>query len=239
LIVTVSQKTRKASMQHPLGKDPLIPKRLKGERLAYLTARIRAGEITPTENEELSRGFIRLALSMAAQYAAREPNNAEDYAAVALFGVAYALSTAREKLYDDNITGWVIANIKRRLHRERETNHFIRVPSTTFHTAKSQGRHIGNLSVYVIDDRQLSAGEGVKTSMYFHRARVRTTTARMGELKELLAKAAEDDLDRTILDMRSQGYNDREISEFAGVSTAYVQRKRAVMEARFEELDYE
>jgi DNA-directed RNA polymerase specialized sigma subunit len=238
MIVTI-RKAKKTSMQHPLGADPLIPKGIKDDRLIYLTDRIRAGEITADENEELSRGFIRLALSMAAQYAARNPSNAEDYAAVALFGVAYALSTAREKLYDDNLTGWVIANIKRRLRREREMNHIIRVPSTTFHAAKSKGRHLGHLSVYVVDSRELSAGEGVKTSMYFHRVRVRTTTARMGELKELLAKAAEDDLDRMILDMRSQGYNDHEISEFAGVSTSYVQRKRAALEARFKELDCE
>lgn len=235
LIVTTSAS---ASIQHPLGRDVSIPKRISEDRLSYLTRGIRDGSITTEEREELGRGFIRLALKIAAGYAARNPSKGEDYSSAALFGIAYALKTAREKLRDDNITGWVIANIRRFIRRFWETDHIVRVPSTTYHKAKVDGRDLGKLSVHVVDNRELCAGEGVRASLFYHRVRMKSAGS-IYDLKEIIQLSAKDDRDRLILKMRGEEYTDGEIASHLGISTSYVQRKRVEMEARFDRLNVE
>ncbi len=236
---TSSSQTRgSASVQHPLGRDESIPRKIDEGRLAYLTSRIRNGDITPNEREELGRSFIRLALKVASSYAARKPSKADDYSSAALFGIAYALDKAQEKLIDDNITGWVIVNIRRFIRRFYETDHMVRTPSTTYHRAKAEGRQLNSQSVFVVDNRELNAGEGTKTSVLYQRVRVRPSGS-IFELKEMLQLSARDDRDRNILKLRSEGYTDAEIAERMEISTTYVQRKRTEIESRFDKLDKE
>lgn len=226
-----------SSLQHPLGKDNSIPKMLSPERLAYLTGRLRSGEIVHDEREELARGFIRLALKIAASYAARRPQKGDDFASAALFGIAYAIETAREKLEDDNITGWIIANIRRFLRQFYERDHIVRTPARTYHHKKTHGVEMVTTSVITMDDREINAGANNRKASTYHR--IRNVSGGYSDLREILDKSARDEVDRDILKLRSQGYNDVEISSMTGISKSTINARRAEMETRFDRLNQE
>lgn len=230
--------SHRASLQHPLGRDASIPKQIPAERLAYLTARIRTGSITQAEREELGRGFIRLALKIAAGYAARRPEKGDDYASAALFGIAHALSTAQEKLTDDNITPWVIANIRRFIRKFYETDHIVRTPARTYAHHKSKGSELTTTSVVTMDDREINAGANNRKVSTYHRVR-NTVVGGFHAFKELLTMSARDHHDREIIRLRSAGYTDVEIAEQLGISKSNVNSRRTEIEARFERLNGE
>ncbi len=214
----------RASIQHPLGNDPTIPKWISELRLLELTKSLREGRITFTEREELARGFIRLALKIAASWANNRPQKADDIASAALFGIVYALDKAREKLIDDNLTGWVIAAIVSHCRRFCAQDHLAVVPAKTYHTRQKKGLSTPTLTIVPIDFREIEK-------------RCYTSTGTVHEIKEMLKISAKDDRDREIIRLRIQGYDDREIGAKLNISQQAVHMRRKDLESRYQRLE--
>jgi len=229
------QRPKKVNLKHPLGNatNSVTP-----ERLTYLIGRLRNGCITQIEREELGCSYIKLALRMAARYSRQRPEKGDDYASAALFGIAYALDRAKEKLYDDNLTAWVIVNIRRFIRQFYEKDHLVRVPATTYSKAKKQGRELRTVTAVVMDEREIDSGNNEKHLSKCYKIRS-TIAGGFLALKEMLGLSAKSDRDRIILEKRSQGYTDAEIGQQLGISTAYVHRLRKEMEDRFDRLNKE
>ncbi len=212
---------RGLSIQHPLGSNPAIPKKLSPERLAELTKLLRSGEMTFQERDELAKGFIRVALSIAAKMCRHTRD--DEIASAALFGVVYALDKAREKLKDDNLQAWIISCIISHCRRFRARDHMAPVPPTTYLVRAKKGLKTHN--IIFVDVK--NPGE----DRYF-KSRIATSA-----IKETLDLAAEDDMDRQIIKYRLEGYNDREISVKLGVSNSLIFKRRSGIETRYERLE--
>lgn len=209
---------RGVSINHPLGKDDGIPQKVDDDRLTELVQRLRAGD--ESVHEEIIRGHIRLAINVASRYARFSPAKGEEIASEALYGVTYAVKKARAKLVDDNITAWIVSCCHRFAYRFlcRESM----VPRITIWKRKQRGLTTEVKGVVPLPPSNHLPAKYQQTSM---------------EVMELITMSAESDLDREIIDLRSQGYNDREIAEKLRVSNSYVARKRAEIRERFEELE--
>jgi DNA-directed RNA polymerase specialized sigma subunit len=190
-------------------------------RIQHLTSLLRGGEISEDERQELGGYFIEVAFNIAKRFGRRRPSSLEDFQGAALFGIAYALNHAQTKMVDNNFPGFVIGCMTRFVRRYYETDHIMRVPSTTYHRALKEGRTI---KVPKVERLELS-----------HKA-YSENPMKILETKEILQMSVTDDCERTILSMRMEGYNNREIAQKLKVSVSYIQRKRSYISNRFLDL---
>lgn len=197
-----------------------MPGKLDDERLLELTVKVRDGTITEEEKEELTGGFVKLAWYIARNRAGRGLVRAEEYFSCALFGIAYAIYHAKERLEDQNIAAWIVYQIKAHIQRFRRTDHMVPVPSSTWLKAKKEGRPLP----VAPSVRNLGSVEPYGT------------TGNVYEIKEIISLCVRDDEDRQIVKLRSQSYTDVEISGMMGIPKTRVNEKRKAIESRFDKL---
>lgn len=201
--------------------DPkLSPKKLDEPRLDELASKVRDGTITAEEKEELTGSFIRLTFCIAKSLGGSNHTKVEDYVSCGLFGIAYAIWHAQEKLKDQNIAAWIIYNIKEHIRRFRRRDHSVPVPASTYTKAKREGRPLPVApTVHSLGSHEPCSELG---NVY--------------ELREIIQLCAKDDEDRQIIRLRLQGYKDVEIAEKMGVSKSHVNNKRNAIESRFDSI---
>lgn len=213
------RKVRGVSVDHPLGKDERIPAKLEEQRLRILTQRLRSGQETAEERQEIAKGHIRLAIQIAGRYVSVAPTKSDDLVSCGLFGIAYAINKAQEKLVDDEITPWIVACIHRFCHRFLTTDQIVRVPPTTYADWKKRGMPLPEkISTHLLDENKIPG----------------CNSGHLYDIKEMLELSAKDEEDRTIIRMRSEGYRDREIAERLKMSVSYICAKRSKIEQRFD-----
>lgn len=172
------------SLDCVVSQDKTLPKKIDEARLLQLVTLVRAGMETFADREELARGHLRLALKIAGQYAAHFQRDADDYVCEAMFGIAYAIDKAKEKLYSDNITGWIIINIHRFIMDFRRTNYVM----------KGSGCEMND------------------TILKRHYSRTNRSKSNVRDIRETLDALTDDEDERTILSMKESGYTFREIA---------------------------
>jgi DNA-directed RNA polymerase specialized sigma subunit len=190
------------------------PERISESRLAELVKGLRDGDLST--HGEIIEGHIKLAITIAGRYIRICPRKSEELVSESMFGLMYAVKKAQEKMIDDNVTSWIASCCHRFAQRFLISDNVIRVPPTS---AKRCG-------IIVIVTRLT----------------VDVTTASTGPLcdfMDMIESCAKTDFDRKILDLRIQGYNDKEIGESLGVSQQHVSKMRDKMRSRFDAISRE
>lgn len=214
-------------MVHPLSSDPRTA-RVSPERMKELALVAKGGELSQAQRSEIAQGFIRLALKIAASYGTHKE---DDFASAGLFGIVKALEMATEKvnLYQANepdvcpgvhLGRWILSCIHKMINKFRTCDHLVLVPPRTIYKEKTKG-----------NDLRFQWHD-----MPGHKVHRDPKTL---EVNELLARASKDGHDEEIINLRSQGYNDREIADMMNVSKSYVHKKRSLIQERYNQLSGE
>lgn len=191
------------------------------QRLEQLTARLRADEASQIEKDEIARGHIRLAIQVAGRYAGAYPALTDDLVSCALFGIVYGMSIAH-KMHDNCITPWLVANMHRHCSRFILTEPNLRIPVTTLKRLEEKGVEVTKATIVPIDDSKDGTCSAVAVEY-----------AEVNEVREQLFRCAQDEMDRQILELREQGYDDPQIAEIFGCSRQTVNLRRNNIERRF------
>lgn len=184
--------------------------------LAEAVRKLKSRTISRIELDELSKHFFPLAINIARKLATR--GKEDDFVSAGYFGIAYALGKAPDKLYDDDLESWVKSCIYRFVRRHAVTDHMICVPNTTLREARARGRVIETMQKHQL---------GMK-------AHVPRNATRYKDLLDKLETASTDPLDRSIIELRLEGYTDDEIGKMVGKSNSDIHRRRKRLEARFD-----
>lgn len=240
------------SNKNALGSDSTI-RRVEGDRLEVLALKLREGLTTHDEREEISKSFIRLALSVANRYAGGNSNKADDYASAGLFGIVWALEHAVEKLNEyhvnepdvsasTHLSKWVSSCINRYIKEFRWKDHVVVVPQKAATKARSEGKDIlvttitGHTAPVNSSHDQLRKRKRSYTPEYEQKAYIKDST-KLAEVKELLELSVNDERDALIIQMRLEGYTDTEIAEHIGISCQAVSKRGAKIEERYTQLE--
>jgi RNA polymerase sigma factor (sigma-70 family) len=224
-VVNFAEKGRGKGIQHPFGKDHTIPLMIYPDRLAALTALIRNGIATKENFDEIARGFLRLAIHIAGRYSARMPNHTDDFVSSAVFGLVKALTQAKEKLVDDEITPYLASAMHSMCRRFQAKERVFGLTASQRWRRKQAGKDLPTtipIPLEVVDQKYCRKPRGKES---------------IRDLKELLEHSALDEVDRQIIQLRSESYNDREISEILGCSNSYVFNRRQAIKIRFDRLN--
>jgi DNA-directed RNA polymerase specialized sigma subunit len=229
------------SFQHPLGSDPRFPRNgLTPERLLELTKKLRLGIETASDRQEIAESFIHLALAIAGRYATPTRRKLDDFVSCALFGIVNALNKAKEKLQDDNLKAWIIGNIHGFCKRFRTMDHIHRVPQTTNSNRKRQGKEIIPFKATVLfseleyDKSSETSESGIDNKKIFFDIADKHDEIAESDVRELLYRVCDDEVDRQIIDLRIEGYVDQEIADILQRSLIFVYRRRAIIQNRYE-----
>lgn len=213
-------KSRGASISHPLGEMDL-PEQLPQARLDELVGRVRSGVATEGEISELAMGHIRLAMSIAARHAARAIHLQDVLVGDALFGLALALKRAPEKLYDDNITGFIVQYIRKYCLMAVTQDRMMAIPYSTLRRRRKEGKE-------TIFPRSQSAHKLVSKG-----------SGSLLDLKDMIESCIKNDFEQTVIELRKLGYRDNEIAEKLGCSRSPVTKARKSVKKRYEEAEAE
>jgi DNA-binding CsgD family transcriptional regulator len=181
-------------IEHPFG-DLDLPPKIPDERLQQLVKAVREGVATQSEFTELALGHIRLACSIAVNYANGVQHVGEELINEAVFGLVIALSKAREKLRDDNITPFCVSYMRKHILAYLYQSSMVPVPYSTLKRRERQGANI------------VVPGYTSDTDM------IPDIESNLDHVKEEIQKAIKNDFEREVIQRRALGYNDREIAE--------------------------
>lgn len=208
------KRERGVSIQHPLG-EMKFPEKLPEERLQKLVQILRSGMASESDIDELVGGHIRLAISIASRFARRAPHLSDILVSEALYGVILAITKAPRKLYDDNLTPYIVMWIKRTLLRavaqERNSAH---LAQTTLARWRSRG-----LTIPVLKSE--SSTPTVKFSDLL-------------ALKEEIDACIRSSFELEVIELRKLGFSDAEISGKLQCSRAKITGAKLLVRARYE-----
>lgn len=197
-----------------------LSQKLDEQRLDELATRIRAGTVTSEEKEELTAGFVRLAYLIARSLARGDSTRTDDYFSCGLFGIAYAIYHAKERLKDQNIAAWIVYQIRDHIKKFRRRDHLVPVPAQTYFVAKREGR-------------SLPAPPAVLSMSGIQLAEKRSE---LYDLREAVFLCAKDTTDEQIVQLRIEGFKDTEIADKLSMPKTAVNNRRRAIEDRYEQL---
>jgi len=106
-----------------------LPRPISPEEVEEITIRIRSGETREDDLDRIILGHLRLSISIAAKYAKCLKEDHHILVAGAFYGVVWAVNKAKEKLIDNNMTGWIVSNVNRFVYEEYKKNRPKKAPS--------------------------------------------------------------------------------------------------------------
>lgn len=213
------------SISSPLSKTMTLPEQVEPERLEALTIKLRSGQANVDEINEIARGHIRLAFNVASRYAAAFPNLADDLVSCALFGVAFVIKHAAERMHDNNITPYIVTTMHHFCSEFVNKSKLLGVPHQTRHRYEARGQEAPKVGkVSYLDDS--------KNGFYSAVAR---DYSRANELREQINRCARNEIDRQILELREAGHTDEEIANIVDCTPQYIQKLRSELKRRFQQ----
>lgn len=167
--------------------------------------------------EALILRHLGLATSIARRFGGYRPSIEMDLIQEAHLGVVWAVNSAHEKGKNDpaTFTKYVTKVI---VHFVRKYYYEDRVVKKSM---RSHERDHGAKKIVIIDYNEERAAKAQELTL---------------EFKELLNLSMNDDVDRTIIVLRSMRYNDTEIAEMSGMHRVTVTKRRSKVKERFENL---
>lgn len=201
-----------------------LPEAVSEERVQELLPLLRTGD--KLAFAELARGYIRLALSIVAEYRF-EKQEANDLTGQALMGLVEGLKRVSDGALKEgtHLTNFVCNRIRYRLQdffEEKEE------------TSKRKSLEtIESILKMGINDIQKITNEKYFLQKFVP---IYRNNFKILEINEILKKIVKNDLERTIITLRSEGYYDVEIAEKVGCSSEYIRQVGKVLQKRFSDL---
>ncbi len=175
---------------------------LDDEEKLKLLKRVRVGNSEAIEKMIL--GHIRLAFSIVSRYVNSFPYFVDDLKSAAIMGVVIAVNKIAKNSMDshDNVTGYIVINVNYVIRREIQNNLAIQSPR---------------------NKKVLLVTSGVSWNV---RTRHSQLSSQLYEIWDSVDSLTEDQLEKQILELRSEGHTDNEVAEFLGLSRSSVTRIR-------------
>lgn len=212
------RRIRGASIPHPLGKLPGLPREIDATRLAELTERLRAGDWGAVD--EIVTGCMRLAISIASQYAAHAIEKANDLVSEATLGIVEGCHLASiGEMEGDDLKKFLVAKIHGRLTAFLRRDHLVKVP---YSTNRDSGFAVPVPKIHGIVHAAGAAGRPWHVPL---------------DTIELLEMSATTDQERAVVAMRAAEMVDREIADALHISLGRVAQIRDGIISRYQELE--
>lgn len=197
------------------------------DEIPALLACLRTGDANATERVIL--GHVRLAMQIVGRYLHRLKSDrlSDLLVSAALEGIIDAVHrVSAGSMEHDNLSGYVTDYIHRYVSRALEDVPTVRVPRTTQQSARYRGETVRRPSRVGFDDPDLL------------RRTAKHDDINDFEIKEIIDKIIQSDLERRILELRQEGQTDAEIATALSLSKTSVFLIRKQVERRFLELFY-
>jgi hypothetical protein len=192
-----------------------LPSQLEEAELQRLTAKLRAGEATAKDVEQLAFGHIRLAFYYASQYAAKQNNMADVFESDALFGLAMALTRAPEKLTHDDLTRYIVTWMRKYLFKTLTEDRVVRIPYTTLKDREKKG-----LSTHIPKVVKVNGIPSKNANSLY-------------ELKDVIQSCIRDAFEQEVIALRELGFTDAEIAAKLQCSRSSVTTAKGDVYKRF------
>lgn len=203
-------------IEHPLGHLDL-PSKIPDDRLKELIRKIKDGSATEAEYEEVALGHIRLAFSIAVPYAVTSPQLGEELVNEAVFGLAIALASVKDKLKDEEFTPycitWMSGCVKTHLYKSS----MVPIPYSTLKRRERQGANL--IAPGYTNDLSLV------TDKY----------SELDKVREAIQEAIQTEFEREVIARRELGFNDREIADQLNCCRTNVNDAKLAVWQRFRE----
>jgi hypothetical protein len=247
--MTASKRGHGASIRHPLGEKELPPQ-LPEERLHELVTRVRDGTATTADVEELALGHIRLAIYIASQYTSKATHLQDVFVNEAMFGLAVALSRAPEKLYDDNITPFIVRYIRKYVFTAMVEDRTVSVP----YTSKRRRKRLVNQAIEELEEAKKTGDlsqeqltqlenkiEALKLPITLPKrtsgcGKLHARPSNLYDLKDAIQASITCQFEQEVIELRSLGFTDDEISVMLSCSRSGVSAAKRAVRARFDEV---
>ncbi len=175
---------------------------LGDEEKLKLLKRVREGNSEAIEKMIL--GHIRLAFSIVSRYTDSFPYLVDDLKSAAMMGIIIAVNKIAKNSMaaHDNVTGYIVVNVNYAIRREIQNNLAIQSPRD------KEVLRVTNSTLYNVGTRHSQ----LSSQLY--------------EIWDSVDSLTEDQLEKQILELRSEGHTDNEVAEFLGLSRSSVTRIR-------------
>ena len=202
--------SRGISIRCPFGDD--LPPPMDEFYLEYQVVRLRDGLLIDEEKHEIIMSHTRLAIALASSWGRKAPYLINDLVQEALYGMVRAIDEAPQKLYNNNLTGFLIQRAKNAIYRCIDNEQI--VPQQRRHEALKKNPSL-LFPVYKENDRDHSRLD---------------YDLRMVEIMDQIRQCIEKDTNlkrreykKVIVRLRAAGYNSKEIASIIEVHRNYVQ----------------
>jgi len=196
----------------------LLPEPISPTELENLVIRLRQGDLSVANT--IIQGHLRIASQIVGRYLTRSGllRKSNDLVSESFLAVAEAVSMAKENMYDNNITPYIIATVHSYLDRFLCNDHCVRVPDSTFRKYKGKRRPPSRSE----DSTEQIAEAGFLNSVI---------------LRDMIDKACTGTVDREIVRLRLKGLSDREVGAILCYSPQRIAQLRTAIEKRFLEIE--
>lgn len=195
-----------------------------------LVEKLRSGSISEEEKGILAEAHIKWAISIAKRYAKNTPHKLELFKAEGMYGIAYALANAKERMTDNNFTGYCISCIKSKISKCFHEDMVIRVPHVMLTTGKE--KRIPTVSLIQTFSQTSEEGRSPRQIQKMFEA-FSKEDFNLIEIKEELSTIVKTPVEAKIICLRAEGFKDEEIAVQLGVSRSFVIRTKEELYSRF------
>jgi RNA polymerase sigma factor (sigma-70 family) len=213
--------------------DPTYPKELKPEELEILIGQLRSANSKEVETA-LFNAHVRIGMNIVGKYAYQlsknyplDPNMEDDLINEMCMGIIIGIKRAVMKLKDNNITGFIILRIHKRL------SSFIKKEYKSHKRIIDLERGSNKRLDELVPEHNTKG----KKNKFELRASIhnksRNNNIKMIELMEIINLSIKTEAEQKVFNMREQGYRDHEIASELGVTRERVNQIRSKIRKRF------
>lgn len=215
--------------------------RLTEQEQEVLVEKLRKKEANEQEKEQLIKSHIGLAKYLAKKASYRSPHLYDVFVADALYGLVKAVNDAEEALKDNNITPYISRKIYGILSRSLTEQQAVRTPYSTIKRREKEGKETKVVFSFslsgVLTKNDTRSDEAPPKKDRHKKSILSVTHGSMYELRDLIKHSIRKEFEQQVVDLRIQGYTDKEIAEILDCNRTTITKARKVIEARFEELN--
>lgn len=210
------------SFRNPLGTE--LPLELDPAYLIRLVQRLRGGDDTVVEI--IAAGHYRLAFHIVGQFAVTNKHIADDILGEAFLKLIELIRKARDKLKDDGITLWLGSHLRRHLFT------YVREQGGVITISARRCKKKPNVLATSYEDCVVIYGRGDSlVDAEWNKLGIETEDTTY-DITDAIKEIKLDETDRKILNLKIEGFNDREIAEKLGKSNSYVALRRSSIQQK-------
>lgn len=224
------RKTKRKSIQYPLGRGVELPSELDSAELDSLVSSLRSGTLSGSEEtavkEKIILGHLKLIVSIVSQAVWRAEYLERDMIQEAMLGAVEAVDRAKTRLVDNNITPYISETVKGKLS-DFIGNQFIVPARSRRHRLQGLTENEKQKVEFPVEVKRLPSNKRTYKE------------DKTGEILDQLEKCIQNEVSvkkreykKAIVQMRAASYDNPEIAEVLGLSERWV--KKLMQEIREE-----